>query len=104
MVVFGLRDQVIQDYADYVRSFVRIRDPRINEFVQTSLQAEVLWPQPLIQMNPSFEPGGWVDELVDEGLLHSESRSIFRAKSEADPTGSAMRLRRHQVEAIRAAR
>jgi len=104
MDVFGLRDQVIQDYADYVRSFVRIRDGRINEFVQTSLQAEVLWPQPLIQMNPSFEPGGWVDELVDEGLLHGECRNIFRVKSEANPTGSAMLLHRHQVEAIRAAR
>jgi len=104
MDVFGLRDQVIHDYADYVRSFVRIRDARINEFVQTSLQAEVLWPQPLIQMNPSFEPGGWVNDLVDEGLLHSECRNIFRVKSEANPTGSAMLLHRHQVEAIRAAR
>jgi len=104
MDVFGLRDQVIQDYAEYVGSFVRIRDLKIDEFVQGSLEAEVLWPQPLIQMNPSFEPGGWVDELVNEELLHSECRNVFRVKSEAEPTGSAMRLHRHQIEAIRAAR
>ena len=65
MDVFSLRDRVIQDYADYVRSFVQVRDRRIDEFVQKSLRDEVLWPQPLIQLNPSFEPGGWVDDLVD---------------------------------------
>ncbi len=104
MDVFYLRDRVIQDYADYVRSFVQVRDRRIDEFVQKSLRDEVLWPQPLIQLNPSFEPGGWVDDLVDRGLLHADCRKIFRIKTEEDPIGSRMLLHRHQVEAIEAGR
>ena len=55
MDVFYLCDRVIQDYANYVRSFVRVRDRRIDEFVQKSLRDEVLWPQPLIQLNPRAE-------------------------------------------------
>ena len=104
MDVFRLRDVVIHDYAEYVRSFVRIRDTQIDEFVARNLRDEVLWPQPLIQLNPNFETGGWIDELVDEGLLHPKSRDVFRLKTDADPIGSPMRLHRHQVEAIRAAR
>jgi len=38
MDVFSLRDRVIQDYADYVRSFVQVRDRRIDDFVQKSLR------------------------------------------------------------------
>ena len=56
--VFQLRDNVIHNYAQYVRSFVQIREHRLSEFVEQSLTDEALWPQPLIQMNPSFEPGG----------------------------------------------
>ena len=79
MDVFSLRDRVIQDYADYVRSFVQVRDRRIDEFVQKSLRDEVLWPQPLIQLNPSFEPGGWVDDLVDRKI---RCQVVFSGKNE----------------------
>ena len=54
MDVFKLRDDVIHDYAEYVRSFVRIREPRLRRFVDDSLTDQALWPQPLIQMNPSL--------------------------------------------------
>lgn len=103
MDVFKLRDRVIQDYANYVRSFVKIRDPHTDRFAEASLRDEALWPQPLIQMNPSFAPGGWIDDLIDQGLLHNECR-IFRIKSESDPVGSPIRLHKHQVDAILAAR
>src|SRR5688500_15241883 len=103
MDVFRIRDRVIHDYADYVRSFVQIREPRLRDYVDQSLHDEALWPQPLIQMNPSFEAGGWVEDLVREGLLHDECSRVFRIKSEADPNGHPMRLHKHQVDAIRAA-
>jgi len=64
----------------------------------------LLWPEPLIQLNPSFESGGTIDELVDEGLLHEECRRAFRIKTRRDDEGKALRLHRHQAEAIRAAR
>jgi len=104
MDAFRVRDRVIHDYAEYVRSFVQIREARLREFVEQSLTDEALWPQPLIQMNPSFEPGGWIDQLVKDGILHDECKRIFRIKSEADPIGGPMRLHCHQVDAIYAAR
>lgn len=103
MDVFRLRDSLIHDYAEYVRSFVRIRESRLREFVEQSLTEQALWPQPLLQMNPSFEPGAWVDDLVEQGVLHLECKRIFRIKSDENELGERMRLHRHQVDAIEAA-
>ncbi len=58
MDVFDLRDHVIGDYANYVKSFVRIRDPQIRNFVDSELESGVLWPSPLVQLNPAYAPGG----------------------------------------------
>ena len=58
MDVFNLRQTVIHDYAEYVRSFVKIRNPDLKSFVDQGLSDQALWPQPLIQMNPSFAAGG----------------------------------------------
>ncbi len=105
MDVFELRNRLIADYQEYVTSFMALRDSRIKERVETSLREGRLWPEPRIGLNPSFESGGLVDELVAEGLLHDSCRDIFRiGKSTADPRGDAMRLHRHQVDAIREAR
>lgn len=38
----------------------------------------LLWLDPLIELNPSFEPGESIDDLVEEGVLHSECARIFR--------------------------
>jgi ATP-dependent helicase YprA (DUF1998 family) len=107
MNVFTVRDRLIGEYAQYVRSFMHIRDPRIAERVEEDLRLGLLWPEPLLQLNPSFEPGKWVDELVAEGVLHPECARIFRAGKVAPPgpgEGRPLRLYRHQEEAIRAAR
>ncbi len=70
MDVFDLRDQLIGDYRRYGASFMALRDRRIRERVQSSLDEGTLWPEPSIGLNPAFEPGGWIDDLVAEGLLH----------------------------------
>jgi ATP-dependent helicase YprA (DUF1998 family) len=108
--VFQLRDRVIDDYQNYATSFVQIADPRIREHVDEEIKAGLLWPEPLIQLNPTFEVGGTIDELVDRGLLHKECRRIFRHKPAPDGSdpeiprdGLPIRLHRHQVEAIEAA-
>src|SRR3954465_3401792 len=104
MNVFRLRDQLIAHYSDYVRSFIQIRDDRIREHVEQRLDDGMLWPDPLIQLNPSFEPGAWIDDLVEEGVLHRECARVFRIKQEAQDTGRKMRLHRHQEDAARTAR
>ena len=40
MDAFRLRDSVIHDYAEYVRSFVEIREPRLRDFVQQGISDE----------------------------------------------------------------
>jgi hypothetical protein len=55
--VFDLRDRLVSDYQSYTRSFIKIRDPRVNEFVDDTLNNEGFWPEPLLQLNPTFHPG-----------------------------------------------
>jgi ATP-dependent helicase YprA (DUF1998 family)/very-short-patch-repair endonuclease len=104
MDIFEFRDRLIAEYQAYIRSFIQIRDPRIKEYVDQSLDAGILWPEPLIQLNPSFEPGDWIDDLVKQGILHPECSRVFRVgKSETNNSGKPLRLHRHQSDAIRAA-
>jgi ATP-dependent helicase YprA (DUF1998 family)/very-short-patch-repair endonuclease len=103
--VFALRNHLIEDYADYVRSFIAIRDERIRSEVDSQLEAGRYWPDPLIQLNAGFEPGGSIDELIAGGLLHPECSRIFqREKDAAGSVGKPLRLHRHQADAVRAAR
>ncbi len=104
MDVFKLRKSLVDDYSSYVESFIEIRDERIGETVRKEFDEGLLWPEPLVQLNPAFESGGTVDELVRDGVLHPLCGKIFRAgKSETDAKGRAMRLYRHQTDAVRAA-
>jgi ATP-dependent helicase YprA (DUF1998 family) len=100
MDVFCLRDQVIRDYASYVQSFIRIRDAKIQDYVEEQLGQGRLWPDPLVQLNPSFEPGDTVEELVARGVLAEECRRIFRRNKNALGFGPSLRLHRHQQEAV----
>lgn len=77
MDAFRLRDSLISEYARYIESFIRIRDDRITEKVRATISEGLLWPDPLVQINPMFESGGTIDELVQEGLLHQECSRIF---------------------------
>jgi len=102
--VFGLRTQVIDDYARYVRSFVRIRDPHIRAFVDGELESGVLWPDPLIQLNPAYEQGGSIEQLVVAGVLHDECQRIFRRNKSEGNSGEELRLYAHQRRAIELAK
>jgi ATP-dependent helicase YprA (DUF1998 family) len=71
--------------------------------VLNGLAQGLLWPDPLIQLNPSFEAGETIDELVGEGTLHEECARIFRRNKKPHDPGEDLRLHRHQAEAIRTA-
>jgi len=104
MDVFGIRNRLINDYASYIRSFIHLKDPIISEKVYESLTEGLLWPDPLIQLNPAFQPGEWIEELVTARVLLPECGNIFRIKPEKSDSGSPLRLHRHQVDAIQAAK
>jgi len=101
MDVFKLRNKLIQDYERYVNSFINIRDERIKGKVQEEFNQGLLWPEPLIQLNPSFEKGKWIDELIEERILHPECSRIFRIKG--DNEDKSLRTHKHQEDAIRIA-
>ena len=85
--VFNLRDKITDDYGDYVRSFLTIRDEEIDRLVSQEMADGFLWPDPLIQLNPSFEPGDTLRQLVDGDVLHPECLNIFRDKGDDGSIG-----------------
>jgi hypothetical protein len=91
MNVFQTHSGIIEDYATYICSFLNIADPTIREVVEGELSHGKLWPEPLLQFNPSFETAGTVAEHANAGTLHPDMADIF--------TGYA--LYRHQVEAMK---
>ena len=91
MNVFQTHAGIIGDYSSYIRSFISIADPEIRNVVNRELSRGKLWPEPLLQFNPSFEMFGSLDDLVKAGTLHPDIRDIFKG----------YKLYHHQVEAIR---
>jgi hypothetical protein len=105
MNVFELRRRLIDDYRAYVKSFISSADPRIREYVDRQLdENELLWPQARIGLNPAFAEGAWIDDLVKDGTLHPECARVFRLKKDETEGGLPLKLHRHQVEAVQAAR
>lgn len=104
MNVFDLRNSLVDDYSDYISSFIQIRDERIKAYVDRNILEGLLWPDPLIQLNPTFEPGLSIDELVEAGILNKDCKRIFRRKQASEDFGESLRLHKHQEDAIRVAR
>jgi hypothetical protein len=102
MNVFNFRNQIIQDYSGYVSSFISIAQPRLKEFVDGCFKSGSLWPDPLIQLNPTFKPSKSVSALVAEGLLESACTQVFRReKTTAVGSGDDLLFHQHQEDAIR---
>lgn len=94
--IFELHRAALDDYKDFVHSFIRIADERARQFVERALREEEhLWPEPLVQLSPAYKRDVTIEELAERGLLHPETAEIFRT-----PTGETYRLYKHQVEAI----
>lgn len=99
--MFDLRNRLIDDFREYVQSFINISDDRIKEFFESELDRGVLWPEPLLQLNPLFRHGQFVDQLIATGKLDSRCGMIFRfGKSESNPSGRPMSLYEHQLRAL----
>lgn len=100
MDIFELRKQIIDDYASFVNGFIEIRDPKISDRVKDSLKGGLLWPEPIVQLSPRFEPGGSVDDLASQGVLHPDCAEIFSLNKESR---TPFKFYRHQEDAIRKA-
>ncbi len=100
MDVFAFRNELVAEYSRFSRSFTHIRAEDISDAVDAADKESRFWPAPLIQLNPNFKPGKWVDELVADGTLDRECAKVFRLKHAGDTFGERLRLHRHQTDAI----
>lgn len=100
MDIFNFRNLLTRDYAEYARSFIHVTTPDIKEQVSSELDAQKLWPEPLVQLNPAFAPGASIPQLVSEGKLHPSATDVFRHGKSESENGLPLDLYKHQVEAI----
>ncbi|MDD4109241.1 MAG: DEAD/DEAH box helicase, partial [Prolixibacteraceae bacterium] len=90
MDILNFHKKLIDNYKTYIQSFLNIKDPTILEFVDSEIGNKKLWPEPLVQFNPTFERGRSLATLVEDGYLNKELDKIF----------SGYNLYKHQEEAI----
>lgn len=93
--IFDLHKDILDDYKLYIDSFINIADNKILSTVQREFDSGNLYPEPLVQFNPSFESGGSVEDLVNDGVLVKEFNNIFY-----DGENNSWSIYRHQTEAI----
>jgi hypothetical protein len=99
MNAFTFRDQIIGNYENFSRSFVRIAAPDISKVVDDEYDKGRFWPEPLIQINPNYRPADTVQELAKQKVLHPLTAEIFQiAKDTGKPF--PIRLHKHQQDAI----
>lgn len=94
--IFDLHNDILSEYKLYIDSFINIADKSILEKVRDEFDSGNLYPEPLIQFNPSFESGGKVDDLVRGGILVNNFNNIF-----LDEEGKSWSIYKHQEESIR---
>ncbi len=103
--IFDVHGQLIEDYRSFTSAFVSARDTRVANFLDERLEAGAQWPDPWISLNPSFQSGGSITQLVQDGLLHPENEKIFRDKPTPESWGThTLSLHQHQRDAIEVAR
>ncbi len=90
MNILKFHKSLIDSYKTYIQSFVNIKDKKIANFVEKEISEKKLWPEPLVQFNPTFEKGSLLSALVNEANLHPILPQIF----------DGFELFKHQEEAI----
>lgn len=103
MDAFEVLRRVLDDYMSFVNGFLDIRNDRVRDKVTKEIDGGLLWPEPWLALNPSFQLGGTVTDLVEQGLLHPTCREIFRHRTQADPYGWEIAFHQHQADAVRIA-
>ena len=89
--IFQLRKTVVDEYQDYVQSFINIHDDRIQTYVDRQLAQGELWPDPVLQLNPAYQMAETLADLAAQQLITPETAKFF---------GPALQLYRHQRRAI----
>lgn len=94
MDVFALRDTVVGEYRKFATSFTTIHAEDIRKQVEAIYAEGRFWPEPLIQLNPSYKRGANLDVLISGGALDPRTAEIFQVD------GAPLSLYKHQEQAI----
>jgi ATP-dependent helicase YprA (DUF1998 family) len=100
---FGVLDEVLADYQSFVEGFLNIQDEQVRAKVDAEIDGGLLWPEPWLTLNPAFESGGTVSELVERGVLHPKASEIFRIRTDEQDPGRELTFHRHQTDALEVA-
>ncbi|MEA3410181.1 MAG: DEAD/DEAH box helicase [Pseudomonadota bacterium] len=101
--VFTFRDNLVEEYSVFSRSFTRISADDIRHEVEHQYDAGRYWPEPLIQINPNYQRKVTVQQLARDGDIHGLCGDIFQVgKTGGNP--QPLHLYTHQLEALAKAR
>lgn len=90
MDILKFHSDLINNYKTYIQSFLNIKDEKIASFVAEEIERKKLWPEPLVQFNPTFENAEPLNQLITRWNLHPDLAKIFGSRP----------LYRHQQDAI----
>lgn len=94
MDVFSLRDSIIGEYRRFATSFTTIHAEDIRTQVEAIYSEGRFWPDPLLQINPSYKRGLNLETLIANGALDPRTAEIFRAED------APLSLYKHQEQAV----
>jgi len=91
MDAFLTHKNIVENYRNYLGSFLSIADERIKSRVKESFEGDGFIPEPLVQFNPAYQTSESLNDLVAEKLAHTDLTKVF---GEFD-------LYKHQAKALR---
>ena len=91
MDAFRTHQDVVDNYREYLKSFIKIADGRINNEVEKAFQSDGFIPMPLVKFNPAFERGESLSDLVASNQVHPYLEEAI----------GNYKLCRHQIEALK---
>ena len=94
MRAFEYDQHLVRAYERFSRSFASIRAPDIREEVNQQYVGGRFWPDSLLSLNPRYERGKSVEELVASGDLDPATGQVFRIN------GAPLTFHKHQAQAI----
>ncbi len=94
MKAFEFDRQVVENYAEFSRSFSTIRAADLRDEIDRQYKEGRFWPDALLSLNPHYETGKTVDDLAHTGDLCPETARVFRFGSRP------VAFHLHQAQAI----
>ena len=100
--IFEFRNGLVENYKKFSTSFASPRSTDIASKVQAAYDDEGRFlPDPLIQINPNYRKGAFIDELARQGNVEPETAQIFQTdKQEDPPCPKPIQLYCHQTAAL----